>query len=197
MADGGTITAEDLFDKIKPRTAEVSILLDQDLDAEHRRLQNEWTSALREDDTTNREPLAPALLQRIRDVEAECEAAKVTFRFKSVGRRAWQDLLAKHPPTKEQKRERPNADFDPQRFPAAAIAASLVEPALSVAQVVDLEEVLTSAQYDLLFGAAIDVNMGGASVPKLPIPGRLLQASGQSASTPAPGESLAPSSLDE
>lgn len=195
MSDAG-ITAEDLLALVKPRTGEVALLLDQDLAAAHQRLQAELTDALLSDEKENRHPVAPKIVDQIRALEAEIDAAKIMFRFKAIGRRAWQDLMLKHPPSKDVKKIDPRAQFDPERFPVAAVAASLVEPKMSVEQVALLEQRLTEGQFSVLWGKCVDVNVGGGDIPKLPTFGRLARLSELSAATADPGESPAPSFLD-
>jgi hypothetical protein len=150
------------------RVSTARVLLRQDLHAEHQRLENELAAAVDRNrgDTTIGGEDTTAIVDQLRAVEAEVEDAKVEFRFKAIGRRAWLDLLAKHPPTREQLRARSTLDFNPDTFPTAAIAASCVEPEMTVDQVERLERALNSAQFEVLWGACISCNMEGVADPK-------------------------------
>jgi hypothetical protein len=178
------------------RTATVRILLHQNLEARHRDLERRLAEEIELDNRLNREPVAPDIADEIRSLEAEIEAAKVPFTFAAIGKRAWSDLLAQHPPTAEQ-RQHGRADFNADTFPAAAVAACALEPTISWTAAVRLEAALNSSQFDLLWGAVIDVNVGGVTSPKSFIAGRTRRPNGGSATTAAPEESLAASSLDE
>ena len=208
MSDTGGLTAEDLIGQTKARTGEVEFLADQDLDAEHQALQRKWSEVLQEDDRHNRNPEAPKVLAEIRELEERMESAMVRFRMRSMGRRAWQDLMVRFPPSKETKKTSPNAEFDPQRFPAAAVAASTYEIVFGEQALADAEEIRKYVNHladsasvgvfeHLLFPKCVDVNVGGAAVPKLPIPGRFLPQSEQSGSMPVSEESLDLSSSGE
>jgi hypothetical protein len=114
------------------RVATARVLIRQDLLARHEELDAELQAAIASDGMHNRTPRAPALAAELEALEAEVEAAKVEFRFRSIGKRAWADLLAAHPPTREQKKADPRVDHNPDTFPAAAIAASCVDPVLTL-----------------------------------------------------------------
>jgi hypothetical protein len=72
----------------------------------------------------------------------------VDFTFKALGRKAWRDLVDGHQPDDDQQqqylerqtqlgvpeRKREMLWYNPDTFPAAAIAASLVEPTATVEQ---------------------------------------------------------------
>jgi len=127
-------------------------------------------------------------------LQGEMEAAKVEFRFRNIGRKAWADLLAAHPPTKEQRTDL-KTDHNPETFPVAAIAASCSEPAgMSEDAVRRLEAALTDSQFTVLWRACVDANLGGVEVPKSLAAGRILQVNGRSANTAALAVSRAASS---
>lgn len=70
--------------------------------------------------------------QRVRDLEAQCDDAAITFRFRAIGRQRKADLVAAHPPTDEQQQEARDNDirylWNPKTFPPALVAASCYEP---------------------------------------------------------------------
>jgi hypothetical protein len=105
-------------------------------------------------------------------------------------------LLAANPPTKDQLKRDPRIDHNPETFPIAAIAASCLEPAVTVEDVGRLERALPSTVFDVLWARCIDANIGGIDAPKSAAAGLILRASERYANTSAPAASPAPSSSD-
>lgn len=171
------------------RLATAKVLLRQDLVARHHELDVELAVAIARDATTNERDQAPAISQQLVELQDEMEAAKVEFRFRAIGKRAWADLLAKHPPTKVQvqqaKDNKTSAwDHNPETFPIAAIAASCIAPeGVDEDAVRRLEAVLTDSQFTVLWRAAVDANLGGVEVPKSLAAGAILRVSERSASS--------------
>lgn len=187
------------------RTATVSLLLRQDLARRHADLEADLAKAVEEDNTQNRTPLAPGIAQQIVDLEAEMDAAKVTFVFRAVSRRQWVDMLAAHPPTKEQLKaiaatstdplRRPSLEFNPDTFPVAVIAAACHDPAMTAEDAERLANSLTDSQFSSLWEAAVKVNVGSTD-PKhsRAAAGMIRRMSEQSGTIAAREESDAPTS---
>lgn len=190
-------TIDDLLAEITAREKTVRILLRQDLLAEHDRLEAELVQVCTVDAQENRDPQGPAIAQRIVELEAEIDAAKRSFRFRAVGKKAWADLLALHPPTKDQLSEAPRLDHNPETFPPAAIAASCVDPVITPEQVDQLEQGLNLAQFDLLWTACLDANVRGDDSPKSLVAGPIARVSAELGITHVNGASPVPSSLAE
>lgn len=115
---------------------------------------------------------APRIAAEIAALEDELAGYKVVFKVKALPRKQWIDLLAAHPPTPAQRKGDSRADFNPETFPGAAIAACLVSPEMTVEQVAVLENGdengnggLTDAQFNTLFNAVVIVNQSGLSAP--------------------------------
>lgn len=184
------------------RAGTARILLRQDLLERFEDLDRRLDAAVKADmasggDLDSKAPALAAELDALRD---EVESAKVEFRFRAIGKRAWFDLLAAHPPTaKDLEQYGRNLDHNPRTFPAAAVAATLVDPAMTVEQVTELESVLNASQFDTLFNKAVDVNIGGIRDPKSLAAGLIRRRNGQSANsvTPAAEASLDQFSSDE
>jgi hypothetical protein len=178
------------------RVATARILLRQDFADRHVVLDAALEAAVRDDARLNRTPEAPGIARQIGDLEAETEAAKVEFKFRAIGRRAWADLMSQHPPTKEQLKVSRHWDHNPETFPSAAMAASCFVPdGMTVEAMRRLEVSLNDTQYKVLWAACLEANTG-VDVPKSPAAGAILRLSGASATTAVPGESLAASSSD-
>jgi len=190
-------TIDDLLAEIQPRTAVARVLLRQDLVEQHARLDAALNAAMLADQHENRDPVGPRLARELAEFEASIDAAKREFHFKAIGKRKWADLMAKHPPTKEQVKAHGRIDHNPATFPIAAIAASCTAPAMTTEQVAALEDGLNQTQFDQLWAACLDANVGGGSDPKSLTAGLILRTSGQSASTAVLEGLLAASSSDE
>lgn len=190
---------DDLLAEAVAREKSVKILLRQDLLGEHERLEAELQAELELDMRENRDPLGPVLAARLLDFEAEIEAARREFRFRAVGKRPWADLLAAHPPTKEQLQKMARLDHNPETLPTAAVAASCIDPVMTVEQVAQLEQVLNFAQFERLWECCLDVNVagGGGAVPKSLIAGPIARANAELGITAANGVSRGRPSSDE
>jgi hypothetical protein len=170
-------TIDDLLAEITVREKTVKILLRQDLLDEHARRDAELVATLNADTEENRDPLGPDLAKKLVEFEAEIEAAKRPFRFRAIGKKAWADLLAHHPPTRDQTTANPRLDHNPVTFPIAAIAASCVDPQMTVEQVSKLEERLNLAQFEMLWAGCLDANVGGGvDAPKSLVAGPIARA---------------------
>ena len=186
------------------RTATTSVLLRQDLAREHARLQTELNEALRDDANYNRTPQAPVIAQRIADLEAEIESAKVTFTFRALPRREYVDLISAHPPTKKQLADlatkssdplrKPSLEFDPERFPIALIAACSFDPVMSEDDVRRLDKALADEQWSRLWGAAIAANVGDSDPKASRVAGMILRSNERYVTIAAREESDVPTS---
>lgn len=182
---------------VKPRTASVRLCLRGDLAREHERLEGELAEARRRDDETNEPNQAPALARRIKDIEAQMRDDETEFVFTAIGTTAWSDLLAAHPPTKEQ-RATMRVDHNPDTFPQEAIAASLVDPAdATVDEVEALRAKLSIGQWSQLWTACLQANVGGETPGESSSASEVLRASGPSSISAASAEFLAASSSAE
>ena len=185
---------DDLLAEVSAREVTVRVLLRQDMLAEHARMDAELIDALNTDAKENRDPLGPPLARKLVAFEAEIDAAKRAFTFKAIGKRKWADLIAKHQPTKEQTRANPRLDHNPDTFPAAAVAASCVEPVMTLDQATALETALNLAVFDQLWAACLEANVGGGDSPKSLVAGPIVQVSEGLGITRAREVSRAPSS---
>lgn len=177
------------------RVATARILLRQDLFDEHERRHAALAQAITDDERLNRIPQAPRLADELQAFEAEIDAERVEFRFRSVGAQAWAALLAKYPPTKDQLKAYPRAEYNPVTFPAAAVAASCVEPAMTLDQAKALEAAINQAAWEQLFARACDANVGGVENPKSDLAGFVRRLSGGSGGSVPSTESLDQGSL--
>jgi hypothetical protein len=190
--------AEILADAKKPehrRTATARILLRPDLIQRHREMDDRLVDFNDDSiDQTGRVELA----KEVERLEDEIEAARVPFTFQGIGNRAWSDLMRDHPPTAEQAKAAPRAEFNPDTFPAAAMAASCIDPAETTAEdFLELETLITVLDYQNLWGALLNANVGGGDRPKSKAVGMIRSMSAAFETTPASEGSLEASSSDE
>lgn len=142
----------------------------------------------------------PQLAARLTAAEDALSEYLVPFVLGAISKKAWADLLLKHRPTEAQLRVNKRAEYDPTTFPAVAVAASLVSPEFTHAQVVQLEQGvdgaggLTDAQFNTLFNAACEVNTSGTDAPKSTAVAMLRHMSAASSKPAITTESVDPSS---
>lgn len=102
-------------------------------------------------------------LEAARDeARAAVEAATVTLRFRSIGRRRYDSLVEDHPVSDEgrqraQDQGAPAPPYDVETFAPALIAASCVDPVLTVEQVGEIWDEWNTAELMELWAAALEV----------------------------------------
>jgi hypothetical protein len=140
-------TYDHLRSKKKPNTAKIEIILDtevvEDLDEARLRLDAAKESlALAEEGKADqreirqlREAITVAE-EEVKEAEDAADEVVAVFKFRSLGARAYDNLVAMHPITPEQEQKirdeggEPTA-WNPDTFPPALTQASLVEPKLT------------------------------------------------------------------
>jgi hypothetical protein len=165
------VTMDHLRSRKKPTTKRVEIVLDPAVadavnEARNRyelariRLEGAPQNAERSDEFHEANATLGAALEGAKDDVA-------AFVFRNIGRRAWEELVDEHRPTEDQQRKHRKANpsagrltWNPESFPIAAVAASLVEPKLSLAEITELwdDEDWNDAELAALFFGALEVN---------------------------------------
>lgn len=193
MGDRAKKSLGDVIAHVRPRTKTVRVCLRGDLAEQHERLEDELAEARRRDEQTNEPNQAPAIARQIAALEADIKEQSVDFTFQAIGKTAWSDLLAKHPPTKAQKELR--LDHNPETFSTAAIAASLVDPGdVTLEQVEQLAEHLSLGQWRRIWEACIAANVDGDDPGESSAASLLLRGSKPSSGTADHAASLEASS---
>lgn len=177
---------DDWIDGYEPRTVEVRICTRYDLLDQHAKLEGQLAV---ETGDARRKTLA----RKITKLETEIETLEKVFVFADFGGQ-WMDLIGHHPPTKAQLDADKNLDHNPETFPVAAVAASSSQPKLTEDQVKKLRARLQHTQWQKIWGAVLEANLGLASAPKSVLAGLVLRRNGASGTTPAPAGSPAASS---
>lgn len=172
---------DDLIATAQPRTEKVRICARGDLVAAHADAVAAAGRAADESDSLAGSDSISEALERVKQIEDEQEAATVTFTVASVSRRVWADLLAKYPPSKEQRRA--GHDHDPDKFPIAAVAASVQDPEMTEDQAAKLADVLPAGEWNKLWVTALSLNVTGTPAPKLAAATELVRVNGRSSTT--------------
>lgn len=185
-------TLDGYLDEIRPLTVEERISFRGDLIAELQRLERDLHRAVVEDQDSNDPDQAPAIARRLLELQEELRASERPFVFASIGDTAWGKLRDLHQPTEAQIAAagyRP--DHDPDTFPVAAMAASLIDPdGVTEDGIRRLREKLNDGQWDVLWGACLAANRGVGTLPKSESASAVIRASeqksAQQSNTPSP-----------
>jgi hypothetical protein len=150
-------TFEQVLADAKPITKSTRICLRGDLIGEVESLHDEL-STTRPDDNRFEQ-----IATRIEKLTDEVRTHEVEFTFRSMGRRAWHQLVAEHPPTTEQRAL--GADFNTMTMPVIAMATSCIAPAGATLQTFeDLDEQLTDGQWNQIWAACHAANTNSGNV---------------------------------
>jgi hypothetical protein len=175
-----------VFENARGKPERCRLLLDGALADEYEQLEQALVDAT---DEADQEILA----HQVVDLEARMREAEVEFVFIGIGRGAWRRLVAKHPPSEDEKAA--GAEFSIDNFPIEAMSASLVEPKLTVDELRRLnDEILTFEQYGQLWSACLRANVGSGSRPESLAARAILANGGGKSQQPSKSESAAASS---
>jgi hypothetical protein len=115
---------------------------------------------------------------RVKELAEQVRGKSRTFVFEGVGWGRWRDLLAKYPQAPDQSEAFAravqlgfmphaveNVGYDAETFIPAAIAASCVEPGVTVEEATAFLEKMPAGVIDRLWGAVLEVNLAGSDDP--------------------------------
>lgn len=166
-----SVTMDHLRSAKKPTTKSVTIVLDPALAEAFDEARNRYELArIRFEAAQGNAERADELDEAKSAYDAATAAAResaTVFVFRNIGRRAWDELVGEHLPIEEQQKKHRRANpgagkltWNPETFPPAAVAACLVDPALSAADVAELwdDENWNDGELMDLFLAAVSVN---------------------------------------
>jgi hypothetical protein len=90
---------------------------------------------------------------------------EVTLKYQAIGMRAYDKLVAKHPPKPDQRAE--GSSFDIDTFAPALIAACSVDPEISPTEAKDIwdSEDWSRGDVMVLFRNAVELNNRGLDIP--------------------------------
>ncbi|MBB3666396.1 MULTISPECIES: hypothetical protein [Prauserella salsuginis group] len=116
------------------------------------------------------------LAERMQALSDEMRDATVTLRFRAMPRRDWFAKLAKHPPRDGNQFDKA-LGLNQDAFFEDVIPRCLVEPELDAAELAELLDVLSGAQYQAITNAVWGINGSEVSVPFSPIASRMTASS--------------------
>lgn len=156
---------DSIIDEIVPAQAAVELCLRGDLLAEADKL-SEQLGELDDWKQSSLSDVDPriALREQLNDLRAQMRESMRTFTFQTLGDREGSDLMAKHPPEKNDKGEDEGA-WNVQTYPAALVAAASLSPRMSEEQVGKLFDKLNLPQRNRLFAAAYRANNRQVDIP--------------------------------
>ena len=168
MGNGKKFTSDspslDEIMRLKTRnTAACEINLNAQLAADMSSLNRQIMIEDRKDQRENRSPVAPGLRKQLEALEAEALESTVRFVFQDLGRKRFEDLYKSFPPTDEQKEE--GMAWNPDEFGPALMAASAIEPKMSLDEANEIYDNWASAEVGVLVTTALNANMGVNSIP--------------------------------
>lgn len=160
----------------------VHLCLRGDLAAEHERLSAELSAAQRSNTTSLAgNSHAARLAEDIRALEELMAESTVAFRLRALPRRQWAQLVAAHPPRRDEGGRVVDTDasgVNIDEFMADALRRCVVDPVLADEDWTSLvDECLTDAQYTQLSDAAWALNRREVDVPFSLAASRILRAS--------------------
>jgi hypothetical protein len=140
---------------------DVELCLRGDLQAEWERLEAQLAP---ETATLAASPEQQKIAAQVQAIEEEMRQATLTLRLRAMSRADWQELLAAHPPRKDNEVDR-NLGLNDSTFWDALIWLSLVSPALDEVRLEQVLNRLTPRQFNTLTTAAWSLNQADVSVP--------------------------------
>lgn len=150
-----------ILDSARRREAVVRLCLRGDLIPVYEQLDADLTrrTVTEQWDTDQPADEAAALAAEIEAVRAEMEQDSITVRFRALKRLEWEALVEAH------KKRHDDEPFNWSTFPPALIAACVVDPTMTPAEVDELLDVINESQREDLFNAAYTVNQESTAVP--------------------------------
>ncbi len=157
----------EIIRKKKGITKLVTIQLDGEASTRISLLRGQHAAALAYDTKHNEADTAPAVQEKIDAEIEESRDTEVVFKFKSIGAPAYDKLLNQPENQPSDELKKLGADFNPDNFPPAIVAASCIDPEMT------LEEAFTiyndpswnGAELQKLFFGALEVNTELADIP--------------------------------
>lgn len=190
---------DEVLEAHTPKQTSVELCIDGSINRRIQALLSEYERAQSDDGGSLADDRAQDIYDRLSELREQARQSTVEFVFEAVGDLAWDRLIGEHQPTEDQREaDDYHLDYDVDRFPPAAIAASLVEPeGVDTDRVSKLQEALSAGQWRQLWTACVSANTGGDELGKDAAVTGLMNAIGSSSTTAPNGDSPAASSLAE
>jgi hypothetical protein len=184
-----TFDVDEFLDDYEAPVEQVAVCGKAGLLAEHARLESEIVG--------HRSGLGgpPSdLVERLAEVEAELERSVKVFTLEALTYQEWSDLMAAHPPSKDQRSQ--GHGSNPATFEPAALAACASDPPLTVEQAERMRATLPPSEWAALMGAVARLHQERTSAPKSLLLSVVRRMSEGSSTMPQVEGSLGASSSD-
>jgi hypothetical protein len=113
------------------------------------------------------------LTKRVEELTKAVKAKTHVHSFKGLGRREWNNLMGKHPPTAEQREEAKRAggtvQFNADTFPVVAMVKTAVDPALTEDDAQWLCDELSDGDFLKVWDAVLRANVSAGRNPFDPV----------------------------
>lgn len=182
-------TIDDLLTEIRPEQERVRLLLDGRLSAALADARTRLAEATARSRTLE-DPELEAAQGDFDRLQADAAAAEREFVFDALPATQWDRLLVQNAPTAAQKKDEPRLGWNPDTFPAAAMAASCSQPGMTPDQAQQLIDRLSTGQFTALWQAVLRAQGKVTDAGKARVSGTGQAASSEPGSiTAAPEES--------
>lgn len=173
-------------------TAKVGIVTKGRLSDEIDRLRGEFKAAAQADESENRIPEAPKILEQIEDLRRQIDESQRWFTFQEIPGHLFETLVRECPPRKQDKEA--GSAWNSDEFPPVLMAAAAVDPTMSREAAKKLWKALPQGERLRMWNVVFGVQSRVASVP-LAVSGiGLTRSTGTKSDTAPQGESQDPSS---
>ncbi len=170
-ADQGQVakqqTMANIIKKKRGVTKKATIQIDGEVAVEIAELRAQVTLAEQFDRKHNEDDTAPKVQDRLDQLVEDARDTEITFTFKAIGRLPYDELVGDpaNAPTEAQKKE--GAQFNPDTFPPALVAAAAVDPKITLEEAVEIfgDSEWNGAELQKLFFAALEVNTETGDIP--------------------------------
>lgn len=191
---------DEILARKKPNERSVDILLNSSLKGEIAALEKELNRVARNTRRSLSDTSPDQIQTQIDALYDRAHDETVSFTFRDIGRKRYDELVAAHPPTQEQKddykaQDGPgNLTFNPDTFPPALISACAIDPEISLAQATLICDTWSEGDIQELFLCAIAVCKEKTSIPFGKSGSAVMSDSDLNSTTALSGESPTPSS---
>lgn len=131
-------TFGEMMGKAKAMVVRAKIQLDNTIPAQVEDLREQIIQAKAFDDRSNTPDTAPKLEKMLEDLIVKAQDTEVTFLFTSIPSTQYDAIIASCPPTKEQKKDNPRGNVNPDEFLPKLISAASLSPSLTIEQVKEM-----------------------------------------------------------
>lgn len=156
-----SLTFAQMREKIQRPRRHVDLVMNAEAAAEIGALEDLLERAQRHDEANGTDTVRD-VAKRLQEAEAQAEESRVRFTLQAIPHRAYQQLRAEHPPTKEQIEEAAKRGsneepvFDPDSFAPALVEAQLLEPKPdSPEEFTEFWDSISDGQLNRLWNAAL------------------------------------------